>query len=226
MPAHRKQLVFKDKDLWYLVGLIATDGNLSLDGRHINITAKEYDYLEKLKLALGLENKIGKKLNGNNQASYQIQIGNTNLYEFLLSIGLTPKKSLSLGELKVPDEWFVDFLRGVIDGDGSIGHWIHASNGREQWSLRIYSAAPSFMKWLSEKIEKLFHVTGTIHREYRERATTNIYILKYGKMAAKVILAKCYYKNSLGLERKARLVDECRLSSAGWARSKTLLREA
>ena len=30
----------KPNDLWYLVGLVATDGSLSLDGRHINITSK------------------------------------------------------------------------------------------------------------------------------------------------------------------------------------------
>src|SRR3989338_908023 len=113
MPHKRKQLNFKDKDLWYLVGLITADGNLSSDGRHINITSKEYDYLEKLKLALGLKNKIGKKLNGKKQISYQIQIANKGFYEFLLSIGLTTKKSLTLGNLEIPDTWFSDFVRGV-----------------------------------------------------------------------------------------------------------------
>jgi hypothetical protein len=223
MPQARKQLVFKDRDLWYLVGLIATDGNLSPSGRHINITSKEYDYLEKLKRALGLQNKIGRKPNSQKQMSYQIQIANTNFYEFLLSIGLTPRKSLTLGVLRVPDEWFADFMRGVIDGDGNIRNWIHPSNGKEQWVLRIYSASHTFVEWLSGNIKRLFQVTGSVQSEFKKGATASLYILKYGKIAAKVILRKCYYKNSLSLERKARLADECRSSRVRWTKSKTSL---
>jgi hypothetical protein len=35
-------------------------------------------------------------------------------------IGLTPAKSLTLGPLSVPDEYFADFFRGCIDGDGTM----------------------------------------------------------------------------------------------------------
>ena len=37
----------------------------------------------------------------------------------LVSLGLTPRKSLTLGALAVPDELFPDFFRGCIDGDSS-----------------------------------------------------------------------------------------------------------
>ena len=33
---------------------------------------------------------------------------------------MTPEKSLTLGPLAIPDEYFPDFFRGCIDGDGSI----------------------------------------------------------------------------------------------------------
>ena len=51
----------KPEDLWYTVGLIATDGNLSKDGRHINITSKDDGYLTEVGEALHLKNKIIKK---------------------------------------------------------------------------------------------------------------------------------------------------------------------
>ena len=41
--------------LWYLVGLITADGFLSKDGRHIDITAKDYKFLKKIKIAGVLE---------------------------------------------------------------------------------------------------------------------------------------------------------------------------
>ncbi len=219
MPHKRKQLDFKDKDLWYLVGLITTDGNLSSDGRHTSITSKEYDYLEKLKLALGLENRIGKKLNGKHMISYQIQIANKGFYEFLLSIGLTPKKSLTLGDLKIPDPCFPDFMRGVIDGDGCIRSWIHPSNKKEQWSLRVYSAAPKFTSWLRESIKRNLLVEGKVHPDKRARTS----VIKFGKLAAKRILSECYYDGCLGLDRKMKLARRCCLSKIGWSKSKTVL---
>ena len=216
MPNIRKQLNFKDKDLWYLVGLIATDGNLSSDGRHIDITAKDPNFLEELKENLGLENKVTAKHNRSGTC-FHIQFANRNFYDFLLSIGLTPKKSLTLGELKIPTGWFSDFIRGVIDGDGSIRKWVHASNGVEQWSLSIYSGSSIFIDWLKQRIEKHCSVTGQIHKD---RA---LYVLKFGKLAAKRILGKCYYEGCLGLNRKAMLAKMCGTVDAGWSKSKTLL---
>lgn len=42
----------------YVVGLIATDGNLSSDGRHLSIPSKDLDLLESLRMCLGLTNSI------------------------------------------------------------------------------------------------------------------------------------------------------------------------
>ena len=220
MARRRIELKFKDKDLWYLVGLTATDGNLSSDGRHIDITSKYQNFLENIKVELGLENKIGIKSSGSKvlEKYYHIQIANKNFYDFLLSIGLTPNKSLSLGELKVPNKWFVDFIRGVIDGDGSIRKWFHPSNQGEQWSLRIYSASPKFINWLRESIERMFLAKGRIHEN-----ANNCYVLKFGKLAAKRILQSCYYEKCLSLDRKNRLAEKCGISTDGWGKSKTLL---
>ncbi len=219
MPHHRKQLDFKDKDLWYLVGLIATDGCLSGDGRHVNITAKEISFLEQIKKAFGFVHKIGMKRSGNRvNISHQIQISNRNFYEFLLEVGLTPKKSLTLQGLEVPEECFHDFIRGVIDGDGSIRRWIHSSNGREQWSLSIYSASASFIRWLEKVIEFRCSAAGKIHFDLN-----GVFVLKYGKIAAQRILRICYYEGCVSLDRKADLARLCAESPSGWKKSKTLL---
>ena len=138
---------------------------------------------------------------------------------FLLSIGLIPRKSLTLGTLKIPDQYFVDFLRGLIDGDGCIRRWLHPSNKREQWSLRIYSGSEPFAAWVSNTVEKLIGVKGRIHKDNGR----NICVLKYGKMAAREIAQKCYYKDCFGLMRKIELAKRCESSYAGWEQSKTVL---
>jgi phospho-2-dehydro-3-deoxyheptonate aldolase len=48
----------------YALGLIATDGNLSPDGRHINLTSQDLELVLLFRKALGLENSIGKKARG------------------------------------------------------------------------------------------------------------------------------------------------------------------
>lgn len=89
MPHKRKDLNIKGANLWYFVGLIVTDGCLSPDGRHIDVTSKEHPFLQKIKDTLCLNNRIGIKYNGRGQKSFHIQIANRNFYDFLLSIGIT-----------------------------------------------------------------------------------------------------------------------------------------
>lgn len=201
-----------------MVGLIATDGCLCTDGRHIDITSKDDKFLEQIKNTASISNKVGTKYNGQKQKCFHVQIGNKNFYEFLLSIGLTQNKSLTLGAIKVPNKYFADFLRGIIDGDGCIRRWIHPSNNKEQWSLRIFSGSEEFLNWLNTEIEQLVRVFGRIHKN-----ATNTKVLKYGKVAAREIARRCYYKDCFGLERKIKLAQQCIVSSKGWTQSKTVL---
>lgn len=194
----------KPQNFWYIIGFIATDGYLSKDGRHINITSKDKKHLFAIREALGIENKIGNKYRSisRDKTYFQIQFGDVRFYKHLLGIGFVQKKSLNLCRLKVDPRYFKDFLRGIIDGDGCISTWIHKSNLHRQWSLRISSAAPLFIKWLKEEVEKYFDVRGRLHKDKRKNKEHFIYILKFGKLAAKIILKQIYYKNALSLVRK------------------------
>jgi len=42
------------------------------------------------------------------------------LYRWLQRIGIQSNKTYSIGKLLVPEKYFADFLRGHLDGDGSI----------------------------------------------------------------------------------------------------------
>lgn len=204
-------------DLWYTVGLIVTDGNLSSDGRHINITSKDEDLLESVKTRLNLSYKIGKKSRGREkEKKYSIlQFSDVAFYRYLLNIGLKPKKSLTLESIKVPTPYFKDFLRGVIDGDGCINTWIHKTNGNKQWCLRVHSGAPIFSKWLKQEIEKYFGVKGKLYSRLVKNRRNPIFDVKFGKLAAKVILKRCYYQKCLALDRKLKLASRCLKSENG-----------
>jgi len=205
------------KHLWYIVGFIATDGSLSIDKRHISITSKDRSLLINIKKALNLKNKIGLKSSGsNNKKNYSnFQIGDKKFYNYLLNIGLMPNKSLKLKEIVTPDDYFVDFLRGVIDGDGNIQQWRHNSNGNMQWVLRIVSGSPLFLPWLQKKIKRIINADGRLHISRAREKRNALYVLKYGKFAAKTILRECYYKGSLALDRKLKIAIKCIQSKNG-----------
>lgn len=220
MPHKRKDLKIEGANLWYLVGLITSDGCLSTDGRHIDITSKDHDFLSRIKSQFGFTNKIGNKYNSTGQLCYHFQLTNRSFYEFLLSIGLKPCKSLTLQELSVSKNYFCDFLRGLVDGDGCIRRWRHTTNFGEQWSLRIYSGSRNFLEWLAIRIRDYLQARGKIHWNDK-RGTT--YVLKFGKMAAREIVKKCYYGGCFGLLRKTALAKACIESSKGWTKSRTII---
>ena len=217
-----KPFLCSDPVFWYLVGLIATDGCLIRDGRSINITAKDREFLAQGRIAIGSMGRISRKFGSMGQLAHQLQFKSRSLWNRLWDIGLTPRKSLTIGALRVPDEWFRDFLRGVIDGDGNIRRWIHPSNGREQWTVRIVSGSKPFLSWLQETANRLWCVTGGLHvRPPASERHHPLYTLKFGKIAAKVLLTECYYPNALALERKRALAIACVTAAVGWSQSKT-----
>lgn len=175
----------------YVVGLLATDGCLSIDGRHIDFTSKDLEIVEIFKDYLNLNNKIGKKSRGSEKEKkyFRIQFGDKNFYEFLLSIGISPRKSKTIGFLKIPNSYFSDFLRGCIDGDGSIGIFWHPESRHPQLRVRIFSASKNFLFWIKNKI-KLFNILGG-HFQQGNR----VYILVYSKADSIKLLNKIYYKN-------------------------------
>lgn len=190
--------------IWYIIGYIATDGSLSIDGRHINITSKDRGHLYNIKNALHSKNTIGRKtrLISEEKKYSQLQLGDVNFYKYLQSLGFTTRKSLTLGEININNDFFNDFLRGVIDGDGNISTWVHRTNNHTQWTLRIFSASPNFINWIKVKIAKEFSISGRLYIRLARNRDNPMYVLKFGKIAAKNILKQIYYPGCLSLERK------------------------
>ena len=210
--------IIQPANLWYIVGLIVTDGNLSKDGRHVSITSKDAELLIEVKIALHLESKLGHKARGGEkEKKYTVlQFSDVAFYQYLNTIGIQPKKSLTLGAINVPSDYFKDFLRGVIDGDGSINTWIHKTNKQSQWCLRITSGAPLFSTWIHQEIQNHFSVTGKLY-SYKFKGKKNpINIIKFGKIATKIILRNIYYSNCLSLERKRITAQQCLNDKDGW----------
>jgi len=148
----------------YGIGLLATDGCLSSDNRHIEFSSKDKEQVANFKECFRITNRITLKRRGTfpKTQCYRVQFGNVKLYDFLIKIGLHPHKSHTLRELKIPKKFFADFLRGVIDGDGCIDYFMHPESKEKQFRIRIASASRNFLEWLSYMLSGLLHIKGNM----------------------------------------------------------------
>jgi hypothetical protein len=190
------------QELAYVVGLFASDGNLSPDGRHLCLTSKDLDLVMTTRRVLALGGKIGTKARGGSQEKryFVLQFSDVRFYDFLLAIGLTPAKSKTLGCLNIPSRYFIDFFRGCIDGDGSIGSYRHPGSKHPQIRLRLCSASRPFLEWVIEVLQKHYPVSGgTVYGSRKEP----MHFLSFGKADSLILLRLMYHSDMVpALERK------------------------
>ena len=184
-------------ELAYAVGLITTDGCLSRDGRHLTMTSKDTDLLETVRRCLGIAARI--TLTTNPRPCHRLQWSDVVFHRWLTEIGLMPAKSLRLGPLRVPDEWMRDFLRGCIDGDGSIVTYADRYNTFKKSTyvytrvyLSLVSASPRFVEWLRDTLRRVAGVSGEVGVR-RLEGRSDIWRLRYAKREAFRLLRWMYY---------------------------------
>jgi LAGLIDADG-like domain len=103
----------------YWLGYIATDGCIKQPSGTINIsTNQDPQHLEHYVKFTGYPLKIQKYLNKKYQVwEYSVNFNNPIVKDYLINLGITPQKSLTL-KLNMPLTW--SFVRGYFDGNGSV----------------------------------------------------------------------------------------------------------
>ncbi|HEX8182501.1 MAG TPA: hypothetical protein VF575_02765 [Candidatus Saccharimonadales bacterium] len=186
-------------DTAYCVGLIASDGCLSKDGRHIDLTSTDIEQLNNFCTALRRDIPVASKSNASSTPAYHLQFSDVAFYDFLLAAGLTPAKSMTISSVSVPDEFYRDLLRGILDGDGCVRGYM---DPRWTNSLMFYtefaSASPQFIQFIRDKNVELFGVTkGSVHQ------SPGVQTLRYAKKDSIKLASALYYADTaVSLSRK------------------------
>ncbi len=175
----------------YALGLLATDGNLSPDGRHFDFTSNDREQLENFMKCLGIKVKIGYKTSGyTGQKRTRIQFGDVNFYRYLLGIGFMPAKSKVISKVEIPHKYFFDFLRGHFDGDGTFySYWDPRWKSSFMFYTEFISASKKHIVWLREEIFRRLDIKGHVTKSARG----SVYQLKYAKGESLRLLPKMYY---------------------------------
>lgn len=190
----------------YAIGLLATDGCLYKNGRHISLTSLDVEQLNNFNKALNIDVKISTKQGIRGTFCTHVQFSDVLFHQFLISIGITPAKSKTINLIKVPKKYFFYFLRGCFDGDGSFySYYDKRWKSSFMFYLTLASTSPQFLDWIREELRGRISVVGHISKA----KDTSTHQLRYAKKEAVEIIKKMYYNDEvICLSRKREKIQK------------------
>lgn len=171
--------VFKEnsREKFYWLGFIGADGAIVNNTLSIELKSVDKAHLEKFNKWCKNTNPIKKRVNNSNCSCVKASINSKELVEYLKNYSIIQNKS-SVFEMKgIPSQYVYDFIRGYMDGDGSVG----IKDGQ------IYISFVSGSRTLLEQIENIIKTNNKIN-DYK----TYYKITCLGNKKARAILDKVY----------------------------------
>lgn len=201
------------KNMAYVLGFIASDGNVCNNRLKISVSRRDRDILEKIKEDLEYTGNIFDENSKCKDKEFQtstLSITSKTLCEDLKNLNITENKSLTLDlEGVIPKNFRLDFIRGYFDGDGSIG-FMYPSNSRgtksktAQIRFRICSGSKSILELIINEFERQGIKKVNIH----SRKDKNLHDIEYSTKSASKIYEMLYYDGAIFLDRKKNKFDE------------------
>ena len=186
----------------YWLGLILADGNISKDMKSFELTLKDKEHIQKFMECIQSKHKLSiRHVNG--QEYYRVSFNDRNIISKLLSLGILPNKSnIDFDMPNIPDIFFNDFLRGLIDGDG--GYYVYNYKNIERLftMINIGLHSPKFANQILNKINNFYNVNGKL---YKGKTCYNI---RFAKRDSIKLINILFEHSSLYLQRKYSKIEK------------------
>lgn len=175
----------------YWLGWLASDGCLTKGAIILELQERDSpileEYIKFIEYPLNINTSYSKRFN---KYLKRVAFRHADTYQYLISLGITPKKSSTLC---VNLEIDFDFLRGVFEGDGNVIE----INNRTGLSISIASNSNMFIQQLS-----IFLNNNSIeHSIYIRTDTVNTIVIRK-KASIMTLYNKLYPKDCIFLKRK------------------------
>lgn len=180
-------------DVAYVLGWVYTDGNIAKGRPRLKIASCDREVLVLIRKMMGSGNTIFSRLPKNRtRTQFTLIIDSKKIYNRLLQIGLVPRKSKIITMPKVPKRFLTSFVRGVIEGNGSIYLQKQSYKNKKYNFLRlsIVSGSKVFLDVLQLQIHRHFSVQTKVISKNK-----TAFQIKYSIKEADKILTEIY-KNS------------------------------
>jgi hypothetical protein len=183
----------------YVLGLLASDGNVASDRPRIQFSVHEEDRIlteiVRDELAPGSPILMQKSRDRDYEMA-KVHFTSPRMYRDLAKLGIIPRKShtLSWPEM-LPRDFINSYLLGVFDGDG----WITIDKRKPilYHTLGIISASPTFLERAAQEIAATIDVPLARLSAVNQRAFT----IRYGGKSA-ILMSEWLHRDLPGLARK------------------------
>ena len=214
--SNKNRALYKDKNSFYnqspnmawLLGFLASDGSISSSDNTIKIglSAKDKEILEKIKNELKIENKIVEYTTKDGFDCVDLHWTCEEHKKELKEYGITPRKTFTLKPpVKLNEKYYIDFIRGYFDGDGSV-NLIHSKDKISGLRWQICSATKEILQWIIEVLDNKYDIPPV--KIYKSNTLKSFYYFQYSTKATKLIYNILYTPNSLFLKRKKDYFDK------------------
>ena len=201
------------KEMAYVLGLMLTDGCVSKDLCTVTLAMNDREILEKVSAVMHADIPV---IQSKHQPRLHIfRITRSRIAKDLISLGVTPQKSLTVIFPPVPGRFLSHFIRGVFDGDGSVMltmcHSARHPTGARWLKTSLVSGSEKFIVELEQKLQFLGMPPRSI---FVDRGGKNpSYRIHCGGRDSKKLFEIMYRDtgNGLYLERKYRVFQSGRM---------------
>ena len=185
-----------NKEMAYIFGFWVADGCMT-NGNSISFANNDLEIIQLIKFLLDSKHKIN---NYNN--SFKLEFRNNVIYDNLLKLGGTPRKSLTIQFPEVPDECLSHFIRGEFDGDGCFYIF------QNKYLNANFVGNVDFLTVLKDKIKEQANLDSTGFYSFKNCNPRIRQLIYNGKKG--ILLGDYMYRNSenLRLERKFKIYNQ------------------
>lgn len=213
---YNTQIFYQEDEIsYYLLGAFITDGCVYKNNPTTyacQLSSCNKDWLDTIKDVIGTNLKLHKF----KENYYGIRIIRKEIAQWFIDHGCLPQKTLNITLPNIPDIYMKDFLRGCIDGDGSIGTYQNKNYYKRTCSL--ISASLIFLEKIKLYLTSKDISSTIIEKRQNKPSIVNgkpiiqkypCYSLNtYGKNAYKFLKLIYYPNHKLSLSRKLNLAQQ------------------
>lgn len=196
----------QDSNLAYLLGFLASDGTVRKDKNEIKLTlaAIDKEILDKFYDIYG-GRPVKTYISSNGFESSTWEFTSKIVKDELEKYSIVPNKTFVLKPpVNLNKKFYIDYIRGYFDGDGSINYLKNTNSIRWQ----ICSVTKEILEWIINFLWEEYHIAKVnIYQDNRNKQS-NLYYFQYSTTAAKQIYSILYPQNCLYLKRKKDKFDK------------------
>lgn len=143
----------------YVLGMLASDGNVAKTENQINIVldAEDTEVLEKIRQELQISRPLKTFHRSDEAVNTKMSVFSSTMKRDLAHYSIVPAKTFILQPPELlKEEYYIDYIRGYFDGDGSVYICNNGSCG-----VSIVGASKPMMEWIRRILAEKYNITCT-----------------------------------------------------------------